>query len=89
MGDHKRGQGRFPQLSQPAVAGETVIPNPKLKLKLLDQVRGKRHHGVVFCPLRQRLIYEHVVLWRAKAASPLTAAFLDGLPRTTADGTAR
>ena len=35
--------------------------------------------GVVFRPLKQRLLYEHVVLWRAKTVSPLTAAFLDGL----------
>jgi DNA-binding transcriptional LysR family regulator len=36
--------------------------------------------GVVFRPLKQRLIYEHVVLWRAKTVSSLAAAFLDGLP---------
>lgn len=35
--------------------------------------------GVSFRPLKQRLIYEHVLIWRATAVSPLTAAFLDGL----------
>jgi DNA-binding transcriptional LysR family regulator len=35
--------------------------------------------GVVFRPLKQRLLYAHVVLWRAKTVSPLTTAFLDGL----------
>ena len=35
--------------------------------------------GVVFRPLKQRLIYEHVVFWRAKAVSSLVTAFLDGL----------
>jgi len=37
MGNHRRSQGPVTQLSQPAVAYETVIPNPKLKL--LDQMR--------------------------------------------------
>jgi DNA-binding transcriptional LysR family regulator len=35
--------------------------------------------GVVFRPLKPRLVYEHVVLWRAEAASSLVGAFLDGL----------
>jgi DNA-binding transcriptional LysR family regulator len=44
---------------------------------------------VAFRPLRERLIYEHVVLWRAQAVSSLVAAFLDNLLRSTAGGTAR
>jgi DNA-binding transcriptional LysR family regulator len=35
--------------------------------------------GVVFAPLKQRLIYEHVVLWRAGAVSPIISAFLASL----------
>ena len=37
MGNYKPSQGPIPQLSQPVVAYETVVPNPKLKL--LEQVR--------------------------------------------------
>jgi hypothetical protein len=37
MGNYKRSQGSISPLSQPVVAYETVVPNPKLKL--LDQVR--------------------------------------------------
>jgi DNA-binding transcriptional LysR family regulator len=45
--------------------------------------------GVVFRPLKQRLIYEHVVIWQAKTVSSLVRAFLDALPRFTPDGTGR
>jgi DNA-binding transcriptional LysR family regulator len=45
--------------------------------------------GVVFRPLKERLIYEHVVIWRSQNISSITAAFLEGLPRATKAGTAR
>jgi DNA-binding transcriptional LysR family regulator len=50
--------------------GVTIVPETIAKLPA---------PGVVFRPLRQRLVYEHVVIWRAKTVSPLVAAFLDGL----------
>jgi hypothetical protein len=45
MGSHQRSQGQVRHLSQPVVAYETVIPNPKLKL--LDQVREVMRLAVV------------------------------------------
>lgn len=60
--------------------GVTIVPETIARLPA---------PGVVFRPLKQRLIYEHVVLWQAKSVSPLTAAFLDGLPRSTTGGTDR
>jgi len=45
--------------------------------------------GLIFRPLQQRLIYEHVVIWRAIAVSSLVRAFLDALPRSTAAKTSR
>lgn len=50
--------------------GVTIVPETLAKLPA---------PGVIFRPLKQRLIYEHVVIWRATAVTPLTAAFLDGL----------
>jgi DNA-binding transcriptional LysR family regulator len=50
--------------------GVTIVPETLSRLP---------SPGVVFRPLKQRLIYEHVVIWRAKSVSPLAAAFLDGL----------
>jgi DNA-binding transcriptional LysR family regulator len=50
--------------------GVTIVPETIAKLPA---------PGVVFRPLRQRLVYEHVVIWRANTVSPLTVAFLDGL----------
>ena len=50
--------------------GVTIVPETIARLPA---------PGVSFRPLRQRLIYEHVVIWRATSVSPLTAAFLDGL----------
>jgi DNA-binding transcriptional LysR family regulator len=60
--------------------GVTIVPETIARLPA---------PGLVFRPLKQRMIYEHVVLWRAKAVSPLTAAFLDALPRSTTGGTVR
>jgi DNA-binding transcriptional LysR family regulator len=37
--------------------------------------------GVVFVALKERLIYEHAVIWRSKSASPLVAPFLESLER--------
>jgi DNA-binding transcriptional LysR family regulator len=51
--------------------GVTIVPETIARLPA---------PGVIFRPLQQHLIYEHVVMWRATAVSPLTAAFLDGLP---------
>jgi DNA-binding transcriptional LysR family regulator len=53
--------------------GVTIVPETIAKLPA---------PGVVFRPLQQRLVYEHVVIWQAKTVSPLVAAFLDGLPGT-------
>jgi len=50
--------------------GVTIVPETLARLPA---------PGVSFRPLEQRLIYEHVVIWRAKAVSRLTVAFLDGL----------
>ncbi len=60
--------------------GVTIVPETISKLP---------SPGVVFRPLRQRLVYEHVVLWQAKSASSLVRAFLDTLPGSTMDGTGR
>jgi DNA-binding transcriptional LysR family regulator len=51
--------------------GVTIVPETIARLQ---------SPGVVFRPLRQRLIYEHVVIWRAGATSSMVAAFLEGLP---------
>jgi DNA-binding transcriptional LysR family regulator len=48
----------------------TIVPETIAKLPV---------PGVGFRPLRQRLVYEQVVIWQAKRVSPLVAAFLDGL----------
>jgi DNA-binding transcriptional LysR family regulator len=60
-----------PMLGLVAVGlGVTIVPQTIAKLPA---------PGVVFRPLKQHLIYEHVVLWRSKSISSLAAAFLDGL----------
>jgi len=50
--------------------GVTIVPETIARLPA---------PGVIFRPLKQRLIYEHVVIWRPTAVSPLPSAFLDGL----------
>jgi len=52
--------------------GVTIVPETIARLPA---------PGVAFRPLKQRPIYEHAVIWRAKPASPLTEAFLNGLRR--------
>ncbi len=60
--------------------GVTIVPQTIARLPC---------PGVVFRPLKQRLAYEHVVIWQVRTMSPLTVAFLEGLPRSTAGGTVR
>ncbi len=50
--------------------GVTIVPETIARLPA---------PGVVFRRLQQRIVYEHVVIWRAKSVSPLVAAFLDCL----------
>jgi hypothetical protein len=50
--------------------GVTIVPETIARLPA---------PGVSFRALKQRLIYEHVVIWQATSVSPLTPAFLDGL----------
>jgi DNA-binding transcriptional LysR family regulator len=51
--------------------GVTIVPETIARLP---------SPGVVFRPIKKRLVYEHVVLWRAKTVPSVVAAFLDGLP---------
>jgi DNA-binding transcriptional LysR family regulator len=50
--------------------GVTIVPETIARLP---------SPGVVFRPLKQRLIYEHAVIWRAGTVSSLASAFLDSL----------
>ena len=60
--------------------GVTIVPETIAKLPA---------PGVVFRPLKQRLLYGHVVLWQAKSTCSPVWAFLDTLPGSTTDGTGR
>lgn len=50
--------------------GVTIVPETVARL---------RPPGVAFRPLREALVFEHVVVWNAAAASPLREAFLQEL----------
>jgi hypothetical protein len=86
MGNPMRRQGHLPQPSQPAVAYETVIPNPKLKL--LDQVREVmrlKHYSIrterTYCDWIRRYVHFHQMRSREAMlpAEPKMEAFLGNL----------
>jgi integron integrase len=86
MGNHKRSQGDVWRPSQPAVAYETVIPNPKLKL--LDQVREVmrlKHYSIrterTYCDWLRRYVQFHAMKSREAMLppEPKVEAFLSHL----------